>query len=211
MRNIHAQHEIDHCPWLQDESSTQIILASASPRRVELLRQIGVQFVQVVADVDECWPDDSSPTEAVCIIAARKARAIAKDWSDSIIIGADTSVFVDGDPLGKPVDDADAMRMLRRLTGKTHEVVTGLAFIDTRRSQALEITDVVTTEVTMRSASEDELRSYVNTGEPADKAGAYGIQGCGAGLVTRISGCYFNVVGLPISVTIHNLRKLLLR
>ena len=209
MTDMCTQDEIQHCPWLQNRRSTRIVLASASPRRVELLRQVGVPFVQTVADADESWPEGRTPAEAVVAIAGRKARAVAEDWPDSIIIGADTAVIIDGAPLGKPTDDRDAVSMLCRLVGKTHDVITGLAFIDTRGAHVAESTDAVTTRVTMRSASEDELQTYVDTGEPADKAGAYGIQGFGAGLVTRISGCYFNVVGLPISATIHSLRQLL--
>jgi len=193
-------------PWFPDGQPHPLILASASPRRREILRQVGLRFVQVHAEADETWPVGVPPEEAVQAIALRKALAVVPEYPDGIIIGADTSVILDDKPLGKPGSPEEAVRMLCRLAGRMHRVVTGIALVDGR--SRMQTTDAVSTEVWMRPATRQELAAYVASGEPSDKAGAYGIQGLGAGLVTEIRGCYFNVVGLPITRTIECLQKL---
>jgi septum formation protein len=169
----------------------RLILASASPRRRQLLAQIGVAFEVDVADVDE--GDDPRAN------ALAKARAVAARHrgEDAVVLGADTEVVLDGDVLGKPADDADAREMLRRLSGRTHAVVTAYALVDCTTDD--ELVRSVETGVTFRPLTGDEIDAYVATGEPLDKAGAYGIQGRGAVLVDRIDGDYFTVVGLPLA------------
>ena len=134
-------------------------------------------------------------------VALDKARAVAREWTGgpAVVLGADTEVVLDGRYLGKPRDADDAARMLRALSGRTHEVVTGLALVDAPSGR--EETLAVTTRVTMLEASDDEIAAYVATGEPLDKAGAYAVQGLGARLVARVDGCFTNVVGLPVETT----------
>jgi septum formation protein len=141
------------------------------------------------------------PAAAVAAVALDKARAVAREWTGgpAVVLGADTEVVLDGRYLGKPRDAADAARMLRELSGRTHEVVTGLALVDA--PQRREETLAVTTRVTMIDAGAEEIAAYVATGEPLDKAGAYAVQGLGARLVARVDGCFTNVVGLPVETT----------
>ena len=174
---------------------------------MSLLAQLGLSFTREPADTDEHMPADRPPAEAVAEVALRKARAIAEHYDDAVILGADTAVIVDDVVLGKPESERDALRMLRSIVGRTHQVVTGIALIDTRRNEFH--VDAATTEVSMRAASDEELLRYIRTGEPMDKAGAYGIQGYGAGLVTGVHGCYFNVVGLPLWRTLFHLQKIM--
>ncbi len=173
-----------------------LILASASPRRRELLDQLGVPFKVVVADVDETPGFVERPAELVEELAHRKARAVAESTPKGLVIGADTVVVLRGKILGKPRDEAEARLMLRELEGTSHEVYTGVAVIDAASGKAA--VGHERTVVHFRHLTEDEINTYVATGEPADKAGAYAIQGLGALLVTRIEGCYSNVVGLPL-------------
>jgi len=144
---------------------------------------------------------------AVAAVALDKARAVAREWTGgpAAVLGADTEVVLDGRYLGKPRDAADAARMLRELSGRTHEVVTGLALVDTLSGR--EETLAVTTRVTMVAAGAEEIAAYVATGEPLDKAGAYAIQGQGARLVSRVDGCFTNVVGLPVETTRRLLKR----
>jgi len=137
----------------------------------------------------------------VAAVALDKARAVAREWTGgpAIVLGADTEVVLDGRYLGKPRDAADAVRMLLALSGRTHEVVTGLALVDAPSGR--EETLAVTTRVTMIDAGDEEIAAYVATGEPLDKAGAYAVQGLGARLVARVDGCFTNVVGLPVETT----------
>jgi len=137
----------------------------------------------------------------VAAVALDKARAVAREWTGgpAVVLGADTEVVLDGRYLGKPRDAADAARMLRALSGRTHEVVTGLALVDAPSGR--EETLAVTTRVTMIDAGDEEIAAYVATGEPLDKAGAYAVQGLGARLVARVDGCFTNVVGLPVETT----------
>lgn len=187
--------------------SRELILASASPRRRRLLKQIGLKFRVMPSDVNEDQVFHHDPLENVQAIALSKARNVAARVKRGIVIGADTQVLADGDVLGKPDAPEDAVLMLSKLNGRTHRVVTGTALVDAETG--LEETWVETTLVTFRELSEDEIRSYVGTGEPMGKAGAYGIQGRAAAFVERIEGCYFNVVGLPLAKLVQKLRKFL--
>ncbi len=182
----------------------QVILASNSPRRRELLEQIGLAFTTDPADVDErILRGEDAETYAVRV-ALDKARAAAKKAGAGIIIAADTVVVIDGFVLGKPVDARDAERMLERLSGRMHHVITGLTVLDASTGKTR--TGSATTKVWFRKIAPAEISSYVSTGEPLDKAGAYGIQEKGALLVEKIEGCYFNVVGLPLSLLAEFLR-----
>jgi septum formation protein len=148
------------------------------------------------------------PAEAaVAAVALDKARAVAREWTGgpAVVLGADTEVVLDGRYLGKPRDAADAARMLRELSGRTHEVVTGLALVDAPSGR--EETLAVTTRVTMIAAGAEEIAAYVATGEPLDKAGAYAVQGLGGRLVARVDGCFTNVVGLPVETTRRLLKR----
>lgn len=186
--------------------SEKLILASASSRRRRLLKQIGLTFQVMPSGVDEHNGICHDPLANVQAIALRKARDVAARVDDGIVIGADTQVLVDGEVLGKPQDAADAVRVLSKLSGRTHQVITGVALVNAETG--FEETWVEMTLVTFRELSEDEVSAYVETGEPMGKAGAYGIQGRAAAFVERIEGCYFNVVGLPLAKLAQKLRKL---
>lgn len=174
----------------------EIVLASGSPRRRQLLEQIGLTGFRVLAsDVDESLPAGLGPGEAVELLSARKGAAVAGLVSpETLVIAADTVVALDGAILGKPRDGEEARRMLSALSGRTHQVYTGVSlFYRGERRTEHEVTSVA-----FRPLSEEEIAAYVATGEPMDKAGAYGIQGLGALLVERLEGDYFNVMGLPL-------------
>lgn len=179
---------------------SEIILASASPRRRELLNIAGLDFGIVVADVDESAVATDVPTDIyVQELALLKATATAKkilDKKDALVIAADTVVVYDGKILGKPTDEDDAEKMLKMLSGNVHQVYTGFCVL--RMSDAKTVCKSVCTNVRMRELSEEKIRAYINTGEPMDKAGSYGIQGLGSLLTDGIDGDYFNVVGLPL-------------
>jgi septum formation protein len=174
-----------------------ITLASASPRRRELLARLVPEFQVVPSEVDESLARPVVP-EAVAALALRKAQAVAPRVG-GLVLAADTVVVVDGDPLGKPSDAAEARAMLRRLRGRSHTVITGLAIVDAGVRRA-EQTSVVS-EVMMRDYADSVIEAYVACGEPLDKAGAYAIQGAGAGLVGGWTGSYSNIVGLPLEAT----------
>jgi septum formation protein len=186
----------------------QIILASASPRREALLSQAGLDFRVEPSRVREEATRSGDPGSLVEQAALAKAGDVAARVRDGLVLGADTVVVIGRTALGKPADAAAARRMLRRLSGKTHRVYTGLALLQvkdgrvTRQRLAHE-----ETAVTMRRLDERDLAAYIATGEPLDKAGAYGIQGRGGVLVERIEGCYFNVVGLPLARLAEMLRE----
>lgn len=183
------------------EQSFRLILASASPRRRELLAQAGYAFEVEAADVDESPRQGEPPAAYVLRLAEEKALAVLSkhtDQTDLIVLGADTTVVLDGKILGKPADAADAREMLRRLSGRTHQVLTGIA----AATRAGISTAVESTDVTFSEIPEAELDAYCATSEPLDKAGAYGIQGYAARWIPRIDGCYFNVMGLPIARTV---------
>jgi len=183
----------------------KIVLASKSPRRQELLKNIGItEFDIRVPEADESYPPNLTPQQVVEHISRVKAEAAAALCApDEIVITADTMVFLDDQRLGKPADEADALRMLSSLQGRHHTVCTGV----TVRRGGESITECETTEVYFRTATEAELRGYIATGEPMDKAGAYGIQGLGSLLVEGIRGDYFNVMGLPVLRLSRMLRR----
>ena len=175
---------------------SKIVLASGSPRRQELLQRIGVTDFDIrVPETDEHYPAGLTPAQIVEYISREKADAAAKLCTpDEIVITADTMVFLDDARLGKPTNEADALRMLTALQGRHHTVCTGV----TVRQGAHILTESEATAVYFRPASEAELRAYIATGEPMDKAGAYGVQGKGSLLVERLEGDFFNVMGLPV-------------
>jgi septum formation protein len=178
----------------------KLILASASPRRAEILRNAGVPFEVSAAFLDESRHPSESPGDYVRRLAHAKARVAADAWpdsGDSIFLGADTIVVAAGAVLGKPATQDESRRMLQILSGAVHEVHTGLALL--RRADAMERVIEEVTRVTFAQLSDAEIEFYLATGEPFDKAGAYGIQGRGGRFVTRIEGCYFNVMGLPLA------------
>lgn len=180
-----------------------LILASASPRRAELLKLITEDFTVMTSQADESLPLDASPPQAVELLAQRKARAVAALNPNAIIIGADTVVALDGKIFGKPGDSQQAADMLAALSGRTHSVYTGVCILgrgdSTCFSQA--------TTVTFARMDKQEITSYVNSGEPNDKAGAYGIQGLGARFITQINGDYYTVMGLPVQSLYQVLRQ----
>jgi septum formation protein len=171
-----------------------VVLASASPRRVALLRQVGLEFVVADPGPDRAWPGKAEPRNGVRAVALDKARRIAARRPEGIVIGADTVVVARGIRMGKPDTPAQAREMLGRLQGRTHEVWTGIAVVrgDEGRTAA------ECTRVQFARMSDADISAYVATGEPLDKAGAYGIQGGGAMFVRKVEGDYFNVVGLPL-------------
>ncbi len=187
----------------------RLILASASPRRAEVLRDAGIAFEAVFTNADESPRPDEPPEELVRRLAEAKARAAAAKAAGAgpaIVVGADTTVVADGLILGKPASAEEARDMLRRLSGRTHGVLTCLVAIrlpDGALRSELEIT-----QVTFAPLSEREIEEYVASGEPFDKAGAYAIQGRAGRFVTRVEGCYFNVVGLPLARLYRILRAL---
>ena len=180
-----------------------LVLASASPRRQELLRNAGIPFVIHPAEIPEVPLPNEPPKAYAERLAREKALAVLRQRPGNVVLGADTVVVVDQTILEKPADAADAARMLRLLSGRSHVVITGVClagvgFVDIRSE---------TTFVTMESLSEDDISSYVATGEPMDKAGGYAIQGVASRWITRIEGDYFNVVGLPVALVYRMLRQ----
>ena len=171
-----------------------LILASASPRRADLLRNAGIAFTVEPAHVPEQPYPDEQPLQYAQRLARDKARAIFDHHPDSVVLGADTIVVADEHLLEKPNDDHDAARMLRLLSGRTHRVITGVCLV----APSFEQTEAEITEVCFSPLNEQEINSYVASGEPMDKAGAYAVQGIASRWVERIDGCYFNVVGLPV-------------
>lgn len=185
----------------------KLILASGSPRRAEILRNAGFSFTVQPAHIDETLLPNEHAADYVLRLAKAKAQLIAASATESaFIVGADTTVVCNGRIFGKPADPADAREMLRALSGATHEVLTGVAII--RASDRKNVAEVATTRVTFLPLSNEEIDAYIASGEPFDKAGAYGIQGLGGKFVSRIEGCYFNVMGLPLSRVWQALRSL---
>ena len=187
-------------------SKPAIILASSSPRRKELLSQAGVTFTIVVSGCDETPVSGESATEMVERLAVIKAAVVADQHRDAFVIGADTTVCIDGEVLGKPESFDEACSMLRKIQGRTHEVWGGISIIN--RSQDLEMKWSHSTKVTMAKMSEEVIACYVRSGEPMDKAGSYAIQGLGLQFVDTVEGSYSNVVGLNISALMIELLKL---
>lgn len=179
-----------------------LVLASQSPRRAEILRSAGIPFQVRVAHIDESALPDEPPVAYVRRLAERKALAVAAAPEETVL-AADTTVVVEGEMLGKPADAADARRMLALLAGRRHEVITGIAL---RRASAT-ICDHAVTAVWFEPMSAAEIADYVASGEPMDKAGGYAIQGRASKFIGRIEGCYFNVVGLPVSLVYRLLNE----
>ena len=175
-------------------SAVRVILASQSPRRRELLNLVGIAHEVQPADIDESYLAGERPREHAERLARGKTAVIARREPDALVIGSDTIVVVDGDVLGKPVDELDALRMLERLAGRSHVVVTAVAVAWRGETQSA----VEEVGVTFHPMNRTEIDAYIATGEPMDKAGAYGIQGYGATIVSRVDGDYFAVMGLPL-------------
>ena len=171
----------------------EVILASQSPRRKELMGLFHIPFTIRVSDADETMPPELSPAEAVALVSRRKAEAVPRQ-ADDLVIAADTIVVFGEEILGKPKDPADARRMLRLLSGRDHQVMTGMTLL--RGEQTLVCTEI--TDIHFRPLSDREIDAYVRTGEPMDKAGSYGIQGGAALFAERLVGDYYNVMGLPV-------------
>jgi septum formation protein len=190
-----------------------LVLASASPRRQELLRNAGIAFIVHPANIPEVPLSGESPRACAERLAREKARAVFRQQPGKLVLGADTIVVIDAEILGKPRDQADAARMLRLLSGRTHEVITGVCLVGPLRTEnqkletGFEDTRSETTLVTMTALSDEELHSYIANGEPMDKAGAYAIQGMASRWIPRIDGDYFNVVGLPVALVQRMLQE----
>lgn len=184
---------------------SKIILASKSPRRMQLLQMLGLDVTQAVSDFDESTVSSSDPCLLVETLAVKKATAVAEKFSPSdYIIAADTVVDLDGQVIGKPHDKEDAVKMLSSLSGRTHSVHTGIAIFHGGKTASA----VETANVTFRSLSQNEISAYVESGDPMDKAGAYGIQGFAGCFVSRIEGDYYTIVGLPICKIAIMLQKI---
>jgi septum formation protein len=188
------------------EKAPRIVLASTSPRRSELLKNIGVEFELASGNVPERPHPDEAPPDYITRVARAKVLAVANHRDSGLIIGADTEVVLDGQILGKPADESEAQEMLERLSGRWHAVMTGVALYDVETKQ--EVVDFDKTLVKFVSLSKVEIEWYVKTGEPMDKAGAYGIQGFGGLFVEEIAGNYYNVVGLPLPLVYRLARRL---
>lgn len=197
-----------YLPWYKEKLAgdfmSELILASSSPRRREILSLVYPSFQIITKDVDETVDPKLPPVEIVMNLAERKAKGVAEEYPDAFVVGADTIVYLDGSILGKPKDAEDAEQMLSRLSGTTHSVFTGVAIcykgkVDTFYER---------TDVTFWELTDDEISEYIKTGEPLDKAGSYGIQGIGATLVKEIHGDYYTVVGLPIAKLYRHLKKM---
>jgi septum formation protein len=189
-----------------DRIDNMLVLASASPRRQELLRIAGIPFTVHPADIDETPRPGEQPRPYAERLAQEKAVAVARIHPDKYVLGADTVVIVDEKIVGKPRDAADAERMLRMLSGRAHEVITGVCLVQPAASGNLTTTSEMT-RVFFSEISEEEIRAYVATGEPMDKAGAYAIQGMAARWIPRIEGDYSNVMGLPLALVYRMLQE----
>lgn len=183
-------------------SAPPLVLASRSPRRAELLRRLGLEFEIVPATIDESYVDHEMPATHAERLAREKALAVGESRPGALVLGSDTIVIIDSDVLGKPRSEAEAMEMLQRLSGREHEVFTGVAVV----AESGTYSAVERVRVRFRRLDRAERAAYVATGEPFDKAGAYGIQGYGSALVETITGDYFAVMGLPIVQTLRLLR-----
>lgn len=183
----------------------ELVLASSSPSRKMLLEQAGVSFEVVVSGVDETVPASLSPAQTVELLAERKGKAVLPLRPDKPIIAADSVVSIDGLILGKPKDDQEAKATLRRLSGRTHQIFTGVCLLANGREEVFH----QSTKVTFYPLTEEEIADYVALGESQGRAGAYGIEGIGVVLVQSIEGDYSNIVGLPVAETLRHLRKLL--
>ena len=181
-----------------------MILASASPRRKEILENFGFSFKTIVKNIDET-SDKTRAEEKILEIAEKKAKAAAIDFPDENVVGADTVVVVDGKILGKPKDEKEAFSMLKSLSERSHEVITAFSFININKN--ISYSDYEITKVYFKNLTDDEINWYINTKEPMDKAGAYGIQGKGAFFVEKIEGDFFSVMGFPLGKFVRFLNK----
>lgn len=181
-----------------------IILASASPRRKEILENVNLKFTVIASDIEEVILENEPPKDLVMRLAFEKCMDVAIKNKDDLVIGADTIVVLDNKVLGKPKNEEDAYNMIKSLSNKKHQVITGISLINLNSDK--KVIDYVVSEVTFKDLSDELIRDYISTNESLDKAGAYGIQGYGSLLVESINGDYFNIVGLPIS-KISNLLK----
>lgn len=186
----------------------KLILASRSPRRANILKQIGIEFEIIPSHADEETNVPAEPTQHVIELSRRKAKEISDQLNDSDgpILGADTIVAIGDKILGKPSDPTEAVAMLSKLNNNVHQVYTGITLIDPKNDKI--ISDYACTDVYFRQLRKEEITAYVATKEPMDKAGAYGIQGKGAILVEKIDGCYYNVVGLPVAKLLEMLKQI---
>jgi septum formation protein len=191
---------------MKNDKPIWVYLASQSVRRRQLLRQVGIPYTILPVRVDESAPPEAIPRDYAVDMARQKVITVRHRVRGGIILGADTIVVLGNQILGKPVDQNDARRMLRALSGKTHEVITGVCLLSLPDGRWL--TDAATTQVKFRRLSRNEIEEYLATLEPYDKAGAYGIQGRAGLFVERIEGDYFNIVGLPLSMVYEMLKKL---
>ncbi len=188
------------------DSDAKFILASASPRRVELLGQMGLKFSVIPAHVDEEYADGETPAEHVTRLSEKKSAEVARANPNAWVLAADTVVVLDGNILGKPDDKEDARRMLNTLSARTHEVYTGYCLMNNCADKR--VTDFVVSRVKIKALSAAEVEFYLNTDEPYDKAGSYAVQGIGAFMVESIDGSYTNVVGLPLCQVVDLLDSL---
>lgn len=182
----------------------QIILASSSPRRKALLENLGLEFKVDTSNTPEHVHENLEPHHLARLLSLEKAQAVAERHGDAIVIAADTIGVLEGQVIGKPISEDDACRMLNRMSGKSHLVITGFTIVDTRNKKT--ITRSIETKVSFRRLSDEEITAYVTSGEPMDKAGAYAIQGLGSLFVDKIEGDYYNVIGLPLSAIAESLR-----
>lgn len=196
---------------MKEKERKKIVLASASPRRQELMKLLNTEFEVKTSDEDEIYYS-TQPEEIVKELAWQKAGNVAKHCKNSWVIGADTVVVIDGEILGKPKTKEEAVSMISRLQGRSHQVYTGVAILETGEDPERECLErdihMERTDVTVWSMTEEEIRKYVATGEPMDKAGGYGIQGAFAVYVEGIKGDYYNVVGFPIAYVAHKMKEL---
>jgi len=182
-----------------------IVLASASPRRKELLEMLGLELFIVPSEIDEAFRPGEQPREHAVRLSLEKARQVSEDYPGNWVLGADTIVVVDGEVLGKPSGREEARAMLLKLSGREHLVITAFALACKRAG--IEISEAVESRVTFNELGEDELQWYLDTGEPFDKAGAYAVQGRGAAFIKGICGSHTNVIGLPLSEVVEALRR----
>ena len=183
----------------------KIILASASPRRRELMEKLGLQFEVIPGNEEENIDVTIAPHKLAQELSYKKSRAVADKNKNALVIAADTFIVFQGKVMGKPLTDSEAYAMLQTLSGKSHKVITGFTILDTESGKS--ISRSIETKVLMKKLTPAEINNYVMSGEPLDKAGAYAIQGRGATIIEKITGDYFNVVGLPLSALAESLRE----
>ena len=206
MQNIQFAILFSNSESIVTDININLILASSSPRRRQLLRQIGLEFVVIPPHVDETQHNGEQPLDYVQRLSLEKARAVANEQSTGLVLGSDTIVVLDGQILGKPADEEEAVATLRKLSGNTHTVFTGFSIVNAETGESH--TDYGQANVTFRNLNDDEIRAYVAGGSPMDKAGAYGIQeDLGAVFINHIDGDYYTIVGLPLTKVYLALRS----